>query len=58
MAHEGVGRALEQFFRCPSLHHGAVMHDHHLVGEGQRLGLVVRHVDHGDVECPVNLLQG
>ncbi len=29
------------------------MHHHHLVGEGQRLGLVVRHVDHRVPELAV-----
>ena len=42
----------------PGLDHGAVMHDHDLVGEGERLGLVVGHVDHGEVERAVQLLQG
>src|SRR5215218_10860625 len=37
MSDEGVGRTLEQLIRSPGLHHGAVMHDHDLVGEGERL---------------------
>ena len=33
------------------------MHDHHRVGEGQRLGLVMRHIDHGEIELAVQRLQ-
>ena len=58
IADEGVGRALEQLVRRAGLHHRAVVHHHHLVGEGERLGLVVGHVDHGEVEPAVELLQG
>ena len=57
MADEGMRRPLEQLVRRADLHHLAVMHDHDLVGEGQRLGLVVGDVDHGDVERAVELLQ-
>ena len=35
-----------------------VVHDHDLVGEGQRLRLVVRHVDHREVELAVQRLEG
>ncbi len=37
---------LEQLDRRADLDDLAVVHDHHLVGEGQRLGLVVGHVNH------------
>ncbi len=58
VADEGVRGTLEQLLRRAGLHHRAVVHDHDLVGEGQRLGLVVGHVDHGDVEGAVDLLEG
>ena len=48
---------LEQFLGRAHLHHPAVVHDHHLVGEGQRLGLVVGDVDHRVPEFVVQLLQ-
>ena len=39
------------------LHHLAVDHHHHLVGEGQGLGLVVGDVDHRQADALVQLLQ-
>ena len=51
MADEGVRRPLEQLLGRSGLHHRAVVHHDDLVGEGERLGLVVRHVDHGEVEA-------
>ena len=53
VADEGVTRALEQLHRRADLHHRAVVHHHHRVGEGEGLGLVVGDVDHGDPELPV-----
>ena len=50
VADEGVRRPLEQLDRRADLHHPAVVHHHHLVGEGQRLGLVVGDVDHRALE--------
>ena len=38
---------LEQLLGRADLHDLAVVHDDDLVGEGQRLGLVVGDVDHG-----------
>ena len=34
-----------------------IVHDHHLVGEGQRLGLVVGDVDHGHADLVVQFLE-
>ena len=57
IADEGVRRSVEQFVRRSDLHHRAVIHHDHRLGEGQRLGLVVRHVDHGAPDLRVELLQ-
>ena len=57
IADEGMRGLLEQFGRRAALHHAAVMHDHHRVGEGQRLGLVMRHIDHRQIELAVQRLQ-
>src|SRR3954449_6201657 len=58
VAYEGMGWAFEELLRRAHLHHGAVVHDHDLVGEGKRFGLVVGNVDHRDVEPAVQLLKG
>ena len=50
-------RLVEQLGRRAALHHAAVMHDHHGVGEGQRFGLVVGDVDHRQVELAMQRLQ-
>ena len=50
-------RPLEQLGRRADLHDLALVHDDDLVGEGQRLGLVVGDVDHGVAEAAVQLLQ-
>ena len=50
VADEGVRGPLEQLGRRADLHAPGRVHHHHLVGEGQRLGLVVGHVDHRQVE--------
>ena len=57
VADKGVRRLVEQFGRRAALHHAAVMHDDHLFGKGQRLGLVVGDVDHRQVELAVQRLQ-
>ena len=57
IADEGVLRPLEQLGRRADLHDLALVHDHDLVGEGQRLGLVVGDIDHGVAEAAVQLLQ-
>ena len=48
---------LEQLDRRAGLHDLAVVHHHHLVGEGQRLGLVVGDIDHGAPDALVQLLE-
>ncbi len=48
---------LEQLARGADLHRAAARHDHHLVGEGQRLDLVVRDVDQRELELVVDLLE-
>ena len=35
----------------------ALVHHHDLVGKGQRLNLIVRHIDHQEIERPMNSLQ-
>ena len=57
IADEGVRRPVEQFLRRAGLHHAAVMHHHHGVGEGQRLGLVVGDVDHRQIERAMQRLE-
>lgn len=57
IADERVRRLVEQLGRRAALHHAAVMHDYHGVGEGQRLGLVVGDVDHRQVELAMQRLQ-
>ena len=47
----------KQLHRGADLHHGALVHHDHGVGEGERLGLVVGHVDHGDAGLAVDLLE-
>ena len=39
--------AFEQLDRRTDLHHLALLHHHDLIGEGQRLGLVMGDIDHG-----------
>ena len=57
VADEGVGGPHEQLLRRAGLHHAALVHHHDRVGEGQRLGLVVRDVDHREVERAVQHLE-
>ena len=57
VADEGVRRALEEIDRRADLHHLALVHHHDLVGEGQRLGLVVGDVDHRDADLLLQLLE-
>ena len=57
VADEGMRGAFEELLRRAHLHHGAVVHDDDLVGEGERFGLVVGHVDHRDVEPAVQILE-
>ena len=57
VADECVDGAREQRLGRAGLHHSALVHDHDSVGEGQRLGLVVRDIDHGEVERAVQHFQ-
>ena len=57
VADEGVPRPLEQLDRRADLDDHALMHHHDLVGEGERLGLVVGDVDHGPRDALVQLLE-
>ena len=54
---EGVRRPLEQLDRGADLHDFTVLHHHDLVGERQRFGLIVSHVDHGRLHPLVQFLQ-
>ena len=56
VADEGVRRLVEQFLRRASLHHAAVVHHDDGIGEGQRLGLIMRHIDHRQIERAVQRL--
>ena len=57
ITHKGMGRGFKQLFRRAHLHHTAVIHDNNLIGEGERLGLVVGDVDHGMAKLAVQLLK-
>ncbi|MNS94148.1 hypothetical protein D3C72_1283550 [compost metagenome] len=57
MPDEGMRGTLEQRIRRPHLHRLAARHHHHLVGKGQRLGLVVGDVDQRQAEFVVDLLE-
>ena len=57
MPNEGVLRPLEELDGCSRLHHFAKVHHHHLVSEGERLRLVMRHVDHGALGPEVQFLE-
>ena len=54
---ESVLGTLEELSRRADLHDLAVIHDDDMLGEGQRLGLVVRDIDHRVAEALVELLQ-
>jgi hypothetical protein len=55
--HERMRRPLEQRVGRSHLHGLAARHHHHLVGKGQRLGLVVGHVDQRQAEFVVDFLE-
>ena len=57
MAHKGVARPLEQLDRRADLDDFALLHHHDLIGEGQRLRLVVGHVDHRGADPLVQFFQ-
>jgi len=50
-AREEVGRVPIDILRSPHLLNSPVLHDHDLIGDGQRLFLVVGDVDEGDPEA-------
>ena len=56
-ANEGMTRAIKKFFRRANLKNNAGVHHHHFVSEGQRLGLVVSHVDHRVTKALVDFLK-
>ena len=57
IADERMGGRSNSSSGVPALNDAAVMHDDDRVGEGQRLGLVVRDVDHREVELAMQLLE-
>ena len=57
VADKCVGGKVEEGLRRVHLDHLALVHDHHRVGEGQGLGLIVGHVDQRQAAFPVNLLE-
>ena len=57
VADEHVLRSLEQGFRRAHLHRTAPAHHDDLLGKGQRLDLVMRHVDQGQLQFVMNLLE-
>ena len=52
---EGVGRRVVEFARRAVLRDHRIVHDDDAVGDGQRLFLVVRDVDHGQPELLLDL---
>ena len=54
VADEGVLRLLEQPCRSRDLQHAAVLHHDDLVGKGQCFDLIVRDIDHQQVEGAVH----
>ena len=50
-------RAIEQLRRRPDLHGAAIVHHHDLIGKSQRFDLIVRDIDHQQVEGAVHALQ-
>ncbi len=57
MPHKHMLGPLEQRIGRAHLHRFAACHHHHLVGKGQRLHLIVRHVDQCELELVVDLLE-
>ena len=47
----------EKFARRPNLHHGTIQHHHHCIGKRERLGLIMRDIDHGHIKLLVKLFQ-
>ena len=56
MTHEGMFRFFEQLHRRADLNYLSAMHDHYMVGKGERFGLIVSHIDHGGTHLLVQLL--
>ena len=50
-------RAIKKFLRRANLKNNAGVHHHHFVREGQRLGLVVSHIDHRVTKALVDFLK-
>ena len=57
VADEGVLRPVEELRGAAGLDRAAARHHHHLLGEGERLDLVVGDVDQGELELLVDLLE-
>ena len=57
VAHKAVAGPLEQFSGRAHLHRPSARHHHHLLGKGQRLHLVVGHINQGQFELVVDLLE-
>ena len=57
MADKSVARLLKELDRRADLHHLAILHHHDLIGESQRLGLVMRDINHRRAELLVQFLQ-
>ena len=50
-------RPIEELLRCPHLQHPAAIHHRDLVGKGERLGLVVSHINHRVLKLLMDFLQ-
>ena len=57
IADKGMRRGFKQVFGRAHLNHTTVVHHNHLFGKGQRLGLVMGHIDHGMTKLEVQLFQ-
>src|SRR5690625_3555969 len=56
-ADEGVAGILEELLRAPELKYAPLVHDDHMVREGQSLVLIMGDIDHGRPIALVNLLE-
>ena len=55
--HKGIPRLVVDILRLAHLLDSALRHNHNLVGHGQRLLLVVGHIDKGDTQLVMHTLQ-
>ena len=57
MAHESMARLFKKLDRRANLNDLAIFHHHNLIGECERLGLVVSHINHGAPDALVQFFE-